>query len=61
MERTCYFLGREYGAFQRTFHLPPSADTSNIDATSENGVLTQKIAKRKSTPESGRKIDVCQA
>ena len=27
--------------------------------TSQNGVLTQKIAKRKSTLESGRKIDVC--
>jgi HSP20 family molecular chaperone IbpA len=43
-----------------TFHLPPGADTANIDATSENGALTQKIAKRKSTPESGRKIHVRQ-
>jgi HSP20 family protein len=59
--RTYYFSEREYGAFQRTFRLPPDADTANIEATSGNGVLTLKIAKQKSVPESAQKIVVRRA
>ena len=37
---------REYGSFYRSFTLPASADTDNIDATFENGTLRIDIAKR---------------
>lgn len=39
-------LERQYGAFSRSFSLPASADTDNIDATFENGTLRINIAKR---------------
>lgn len=34
------------GSFSRTFTLPASADTDNINATFENGTLPIEIAKR---------------
>ena len=30
--RTYFFSEREYGTFQRTFRLPPDADSDKIDA-----------------------------
>jgi HSP20 family protein len=36
---------RSYGAFERTFTLPSSADTGNIDANFENGILTVTVPK----------------
>lgn len=36
---------RSYGAFERTFTLPSSVDTGNIDAHIENGILTVTIPK----------------
>jgi len=37
---------REYGFFSRSFTLPASADTDNISADFENGMLRIDIAKR---------------
>ncbi len=59
--RSYFFSEREFGAFQRTFRLPPDADMSNIDAASSDGVLTVRIAKLKSIPEAGRKVEVRRA
>ena len=36
---------RTYGAFERSFTLPPTVDTSNIKAAYENGVLTITMPK----------------
>jgi HSP20 family protein len=36
---------RIYGAFERSFTLPPTVDASNIKATYENGVLTVTLPK----------------
>jgi len=39
-------LERHYGRFTRSFTLPPTADTQNINAEFENGLLRISIAKR---------------
>ncbi|HEV8264797.1 MAG TPA: Hsp20/alpha crystallin family protein [Gemmatimonadales bacterium] len=36
---------RTYGAFERTFTLPPTVDSANIKAGYENGVLTVTLPK----------------
>ena len=59
--RDFFFSEREYGAFQRTFRLPPDAATDKIDAEFKDGVLNLKISKKTSTEPSARKIDVRQA
>ena len=56
--RTYFFSEREYGAFQRTFRLPPDVDSDKIDAEFRDGILRLKIAKRASSQIAGRKIDV---
>jgi HSP20 family protein len=39
-------IERSYGSFFRRFTLPDTADTDNISARGENGVLTITITKR---------------
>lgn len=56
--RTYYFSEREHGAFQRTFRLPPDADSDKIEATYSDGVMCLKISKRKSSTSGGKKIKV---
>ena len=56
--RSYFFSEREFGAFQRTFRLPPDADMNSIDAASGDGVLTIRIPKLTATPEAGRKVEV---
>ncbi|MCW8836512.1 MAG: Hsp20/alpha crystallin family protein [Rhodospirillales bacterium] len=46
--RTYYFSERSYGRFQRSFRLPADAEQDKIDATYKNGVLSIRIAKKKS-------------
>ena len=53
-----YFSEREYGAFQRAFRLPPDADSDQIDATFQDGVLKLKIAKRGATEPAQKKIEI---
>ncbi|MDJ0944582.1 MAG: Hsp20/alpha crystallin family protein [Kiloniellales bacterium] len=59
--RTYFFSEREYGAFQRSFRLPPDADAEKIDAEFRDGVLRLRIAKRSATQVAGKKIEVRQA
>ena len=56
--RTYFFTEREYGSFQRTFRLPPDADSEKIDAEFSDGILRLSIAKRTTTQTSGRKVEV---
>jgi HSP20 family protein len=56
--RTYFFSEREFGAFQRSFRLPPDVDGENIDATFKDGVLCLKIAKKSASAAEGRKIEV---
>ena len=59
--RTYFFSEREYGAFQRTFRLPPDADNDKIDATYADGVLCLKIAKRSPSEPAGKTIKIRKA
>lgn len=56
--RTYYFSEREYGAFQRTFRLPPDADAGAISADHENGVLKLRVPKVKAKRGSGQRIKI---
>lgn len=47
---TWYFSERQYGAFQRSFRLPPDADENAVNADLRDGVLTIVIGR--STPET---------
>lgn len=42
---TWFFAERQYGAFRRTFRLPPDADGDNISAELKDGVLTLTVPK----------------
>ena len=53
-----FFSEREYGAFQRTFRLPPDADSEQIDAQFKDGVLCLRIAKRSSSKPAPRKVEI---
>lgn len=52
---TWFFSERQYGAFSRSFRLPPDADASKVDADIKDGVLTVKINKRKEAAADGSK------
>ena len=56
--RTYYFSEREYGAFQRTFRLPPDADASRISAEHENGVLTLRVPKQAPKQDGAKRIKI---
>ena len=59
--RTYFFSEREYGSFQRTFRLPPDADSDKIDAEFNDGILRLKIAKRTSSQTAAKKIAIRKA
>lgn len=56
--RTFFFSEREYGLFQRSFRLPPDADSDAIDATFSDGVLCLRIAKQAPSKPAGKKVEV---
>ncbi len=56
--RSYFFSEREYGAFQRTFRLPPDADETGVDADFRDGVLTIRIPKRSSETRASQKIAI---
>src|SRR6476619_4278955 len=47
--RSYFFSEREFGAFQRSFRLPPDAAADRIDAAFRNGVLSVRIPKLQPT------------
>ncbi|NBC96625.1 MAG: Hsp20 family protein [Deinococcus-Thermus bacterium] len=51
--RTYYFTERAYGAFSRSFRLPPDADGDKVEAELKDGVLEITIPKHRPAPEEG--------
>lgn len=51
-------MERRYGAFARSFTLPPSVDAEKIDANYNNGVLAIQIAKRAEAKPKQVKVNV---
>jgi HSP20 family protein len=43
---TWYFSERQFGAFSRSFRLPPDADHEGVSASLKDGVLTVSVPKR---------------
>jgi HSP20 family protein len=56
--RTYFFSEREFGAFQRSFRLPPDAAKDRIDASFKNGVLNVRVPKLQAAPGESQKICV---
>jgi HSP20 family protein len=56
--RTYFFSEREYGAFQRTFPLPPDADSQKIDAAFDDGVLRLRIARQAGSKSAAKQIKI---
>ena len=48
----------QYGEFEKSFHLPESADQSKINAKMDSGVLTLTIKKAKEISEDIKKISI---
>ena len=51
-------IERQYGAFSRSFSLPPSVDPSRVAAEYKNGVLTVKLPMREEAKPRQIKVDV---
>lgn len=43
---TWYFSERQYGAFSRSFRLPPDGDTERISADLKDGILTVHVPRK---------------
>jgi HSP20 family protein len=56
--RTFFFSEREYGAFQRSFRLPPDADSNSIEANFSDGVLNLRVKKQVQKQSTGKKVTV---
>jgi HSP20 family protein len=53
-----FFSEREYGAFLRTFRLPPDADQERVSADFRGGVLTIKVPKVGSAPGRSKRVEI---
>lgn len=53
---TWFFSERSYGAFSRSFRLPPDADEGAVEADLKDGVLTVTVPKK--APEAPPKTSV---
>ncbi len=55
---TWFFSERQYGAFSRSFRLPPDADAAKVDAALKDGVLTVTVPKQANTPPESAKVAI---
>ncbi|MGJ8623780.1 MAG: Hsp20/alpha crystallin family protein [Yoonia sp.] len=55
---TWYFSERQYGAFSRSFRLPPDAQGDAVDAQLKDGVLTITIPKVTPKKRENAKIEI---
>lgn len=55
---TWYFSERPYGAFSRSFRLPPDAGAGKVKADMKDGVLTVTVARRGGAESGGKKIAI---
>ncbi len=59
-EENFHRIERRYGSFMRSFSLPQTVDTENINADYDNGVLKIRLAKREETKPKQIKVNVGQ-
>ena len=53
-----YLSERRYGAFQRSFRLPPGVDSAKIEANFQKGVLTVTLPKTPEAQKKEKKIEI---
>lgn len=58
--KTYFFSERTFGAFQRSFRLPPNVQADKITAGFKDGVLTIRVPKAGAAPETSRRINITQ-
>lgn len=56
--KTYFFSERAYGAFQRSFRLPPKVDPDGITARFRDGVLRIRVPRPGTTPEGARRVTI---
>jgi HSP20 family protein len=57
-EEQFHRIERRYGAFSRSFSLPPTVDATKVSAEYKNGVLTVKLPVREEAKPRSIKVDV---
>lgn len=55
---TWFFSEREFGAFSRTFRLPPDADGDKIKASLKDGVLSIEVPKQSPQATKGKTVKI---
>lgn len=55
---TYFFSERQYGAFSRSFRLPPDADGDAINADMKDGVLSVSIPKKVEKEAASKKVKI---
>lgn len=55
---TWYFSERQFGAFSRSFRLPPDANEDKVSADLKDGVLTVTVPKAAPQEAGGRKVQI---
>jgi len=58
--KTYFFSERTFGAFQRSFRLPPNAQADKITASFKDGILAIKVPKSGAERETSRRINITQ-
>jgi HSP20 family protein len=59
--KTWYFSERQYGAFSRSFRMPPDAEEGKVSADLKDGVLTITVPKAGPEPETAKKVKIKKA
>ena len=57
-EEQFHHVERRYGAFSRSFSLPPTVDTGKVGAEYKNGVLTVRLPLREEAKPRSIKVEV---
>jgi len=55
---TWFFSERQYGAFQRSFRLPPDADEAKVAADMKDGVLTITVPKSAPRAQNAKRVKI---
>ncbi|WP_421701335.1 Hsp20/alpha crystallin family protein [Aliiroseovarius sp.] len=55
---TWFFSERQYGAFQRSFRLPPDADEAKVAADMKDGVLTITVPKSAPRAQNATRVKI---
>lgn len=58
--KTYFFSERTFGAFQRSFRMPPDVLPDKITAGFKDGILCIKIPKSSAVAETSRRINITQ-